>query len=228
MTTGRYDPDEIRSDIERTRATLSDDVDDLVGEVRPSSAGDRVRVRASDEGDYIGGSASASARTEEAARASAEEAARAGAEYATLAREADAARLRAMQAPKGSAEEEASAEEAARAEEAATARAKEALRAMEAARASAEEAATARAESPSPSQATRASTTPTGKVKASFNLLPEDINSLRTMAKQIGTTVTNMLQRSIRDERFIQDRLAEGNRFALIDSKGAAREIIWR
>jgi hypothetical protein len=48
------------------------------------------------------------------------------------------------------------------------------------------------------------------------------------MAKRIGTTVTNILQRSIRDERFIQDQLSEGNRFAVIDSKGTAREIIWR
>lgn len=70
--------------------------------------------------------------------------------------------------------------------------------------------------------------TPAGKVKASFNLLPEDIDSLRAMAKQLGTTVTNVIQRSIRDERFIQDQLAEGNRFAVVDRKGTIREIIWR
>jgi hypothetical protein len=70
--------------------------------------------------------------------------------------------------------------------------------------------------------------TPEGKVKASFNLLPEDLASLRAMAAQVRTTVTNMLQRSIRDEQFVQDQLAEGNRFAIVDRQGNAREIIWR
>ena len=74
----------------------------------------------------------------------------------------------------------------------------------------------------------RKSPTPAGKVKASFNLLREDINSLRAMAGQLGTTVTNVLQRAIRDERFIQEQLAEGNRFAVVDREGTAREIIWR
>lgn len=69
---------------------------------------------------------------------------------------------------------------------------------------------------------------PEGKVKASFNLLPEEISSLRAMAERLGTTVTNVLQRAIRDERFVQDQLAEGNRFAVIDREGTTREIIWR
>jgi hypothetical protein len=79
-------------------------------------------------------------------------------------------------------------------------------------------------------EAVRASktSTPAGKVKASFNLLPEDIDSLRSMARQLGTTVTNVLQRAVRDERFIQEQLAEGRHFAVIDRKGTAREIIWR
>jgi hypothetical protein len=64
MTTSN-DPDEIRADIERTRATLSDDVDDLAQSVKPKSVArrqvDKVkdavgnvkdRVMGSDEDDY--------------------------------------------------------------------------------------------------------------------------------------------------------------------------------
>ena len=64
MTTSN-DPDEIRADIERTRATLSDDVDDLAESVKPKSVArrqvDKVkdaagslkdRVMGSDEDDY--------------------------------------------------------------------------------------------------------------------------------------------------------------------------------
>jgi hypothetical protein len=66
MTTSN-DPDEIRADIERTRATLSDDVDDLAESVKPKSVAQRQvdkvkdaagslkdRVMGSDEDDYSG------------------------------------------------------------------------------------------------------------------------------------------------------------------------------
>jgi hypothetical protein len=76
--------------------------------------------------------------------------------------------------------------------------------------------------------AVRKSSAPAGKVKASFNLLPEDIDSLRAMAQRLGTTVTYVLQRAIRDERFVRDMIAEGNRFDIVDRKGNRREIIWR
>jgi hypothetical protein len=69
---------------------------------------------------------------------------------------------------------------------------------------------------------------PAGKVKASFNMLRDDLDSLRSMANLLGTTVTSVLQRAIRDERFIQEQLAEGNRFAVMDPRGTVREIIWR
>jgi len=48
------------------------------------------------------------------------------------------------------------------------------------------------------------------------------------IARDLGTTITNVIQRAIRDERFIQDQLAMGNRFAVIDRQGTAREINWR
>jgi Protein of unknown function (DUF3618) len=64
MTT-RNDPDEIRADIERTRAALSDDVDDLAESVRPKNVAQRQvdkvkeaassvkeRVMGSDDDDY--------------------------------------------------------------------------------------------------------------------------------------------------------------------------------
>jgi hypothetical protein len=64
MTTSN-DPDEIRADIERTRATLSNDVDDLAESVKPKSVAQRQvdkvkdaagslkdRVMGSDEDDY--------------------------------------------------------------------------------------------------------------------------------------------------------------------------------
>ena len=64
MTTSN-DPDEIRADIERTRATLSDDVDDLAESVKPKSVAKRQvdkvkdaagslkdRVMGSDDDDY--------------------------------------------------------------------------------------------------------------------------------------------------------------------------------
>jgi Protein of unknown function (DUF3618) len=64
MTTSN-DPDEIRADIERTRATLSNDVDDLAETVKPQSVarrqvdkvkeavgGVKERVMGSDEDDY--------------------------------------------------------------------------------------------------------------------------------------------------------------------------------
>ena len=64
MTTSN-DPDEIRADIERTRATLSDDVDDLAESVKPQSVarrqvdkvkeavgGVKDRVMGSDDDDY--------------------------------------------------------------------------------------------------------------------------------------------------------------------------------
>jgi hypothetical protein len=66
MTTSN-DPDEIRADIEWTRATLSDDVDDLAESVKPKSVAQRQvdkvkdaagslkdRVMGSDEDDYSG------------------------------------------------------------------------------------------------------------------------------------------------------------------------------
>lgn len=66
MTTSN-DPDEIRADIERTRATLSDDVDDLAESVKPKSVAQRQvdkvkdaagslkdRVMGSGEDDYSG------------------------------------------------------------------------------------------------------------------------------------------------------------------------------
>jgi gas vesicle protein len=68
MTTSN-DPDEIRADIERTRATLSDDVDDLAESVKPKSVAKRQvdkvkdaagslkdRVMGSDEDDYTSSS----------------------------------------------------------------------------------------------------------------------------------------------------------------------------
>ena len=75
MTTSN-DPDEIRADIERTRASLSNDVDDLAESVKPKSVarrqvdkvkdavgGVKDRVMGSDEDDYssstVGGKASA-------------------------------------------------------------------------------------------------------------------------------------------------------------------------
>jgi hypothetical protein len=72
------------------------------------------------------------------------------------------------------------------------------------------------------------SSTPGGKVKASFNLLPEDLGSLRELAARLGTTVTNVLERAIRDEHFVQEQLAAGHRFAIVDRDGTVREIIWR
>ena len=79
MTTSN-DPDEIRADIERTRATLSDDVDNLAESVKPKSVarrqvdkvkdavgGVKDRVMGSDEDDYssstVGGKASAAKDT---------------------------------------------------------------------------------------------------------------------------------------------------------------------
>jgi Protein of unknown function (DUF3618) len=66
MTTSN-DPDEIRADIERTRAALSDDVDDLAESVRPTNVAQRQvdkvkeaasnvkeRVMGSDDDDYSG------------------------------------------------------------------------------------------------------------------------------------------------------------------------------
>jgi len=77
-------------------------------------------------------------------------------------------------------------------------------------------------------KATRKPPAPAGKVKASFNLLLDDLDSLRSMATLLGTTITSVLQRAIRDERFIQEQLADGNRFAIMDQRGTVREIIWR
>ena len=66
MTTSN-DPDEIRADIERTRAALSDDVDDLAESVKPKNVAQRQvdkvkdaasnvkeRVMGSDDDDYSG------------------------------------------------------------------------------------------------------------------------------------------------------------------------------
>jgi hypothetical protein len=74
----------------------------------------------------------------------------------------------------------------------------------------------------------RKSSTPAGKVKASFNLLPEDLAVLRVLAERLGTTVTNVLERAIRDEHFVQEQLAAGHRFAIVNRDGTVREIIWR
>ncbi len=70
--------------------------------------------------------------------------------------------------------------------------------------------------------------TPRGKVKASFNLLPEDLATIRALSEDLGTTVTNVLQRAIRDQRFVREQIARGNRFAIVDRRGVMREIIWR
>jgi uncharacterized protein YjbJ (UPF0337 family) len=55
MTTSS-DPDEIRADIERTRATLSNDVDDLAQSVKPQSVARRQAGKVKDAvGDAVGG-----------------------------------------------------------------------------------------------------------------------------------------------------------------------------
>ena len=59
MTTSN-DPDQIRADIERTRATLSDDVDDLAESVKPKNVAGRqvgkVKEAASNLKDRVMGS----------------------------------------------------------------------------------------------------------------------------------------------------------------------------
>ena len=90
MTTSN-DPDEIRADIERTRATLSNDVDDLAESVKPKSVArrqvDKVkdaagslkdRVMGSDDDDYsssstVGDKASAAKDASPTEKASATE-----------------------------------------------------------------------------------------------------------------------------------------------------------
>ena len=80
MTTSN-DPDEIRADIERTRAALSDDVDDLAESVKPTNvAGRQVgkvkeaasnikdRVMGSDDDDYSGSAVGTVADTAYAAK----------------------------------------------------------------------------------------------------------------------------------------------------------------
>ena len=121
MTTSN-DPDEIRADIERTRAALSDDVDDLaesvkpknvagrqVGKVKDAASNLKERVMGSDDDDYSGsavgtvGDKASSAKDAVADRAYAAKDAVAGKAYGTkdtVSERASDAREAVRQAPR--------------------------------------------------------------------------------------------------------------------------------
>jgi multidrug efflux pump subunit AcrA (membrane-fusion protein) len=70
--------------------------------------------------------------------------------------------------------------------------------------------------------------TPSGKVKVSFNLWPDELDQLRGLASKTRTTVTAALQRAIADEVFLDDQISKGAQLLLRYPTGEYREVIMR
>ena len=68
------------------------------------------------------------------------------------------------------------------------------------------------------------------KVKVSFNLSDQDVQTLRNLASKRGSTVTDVLRRAIATEDFIQGAVERGERILIADKDKQApmRELLVR
>jgi len=65
-----------------------------------------------------------------------------------------------------------------------------------------------------------------GITKISVNLPSSDVETLKKLAEERRTTMTEVLKSAIRSERYLWDRFREGAKF-LIEVKGVLREVLF-
>lgn len=67
---------------------------------------------------------------------------------------------------------------------------------------------------------------PPERVKVSFNLPVDELESMRTLAKRRGHTVTDTFRRAIALEQLVDDAAREGAKLLIQDPDGTIREIV--
>jgi hypothetical protein len=65
-------------------------------------------------------------------------------------------------------------------------------------------------------------------VKLTVNLTPEAAAAVQALAVKQGTTVTNIINRSIALEKFVWEEKEKGNHIQVEDKNGKIRELILR
>jgi len=64
------------------------------------------------------------------------------------------------------------------------------------------------------------------RIKATFNLTPQDVERLKYLAREQGITHTEALRRAIATEHFIYTTVREGSKVLVESPKGDVRELI--
>jgi hypothetical protein len=65
-------------------------------------------------------------------------------------------------------------------------------------------------------------------VKMTINISKEAADAVRKLASEKGTTVTNIVNKAIATEEFLQQEIQKGSRIQVEDKNGKIREIIFR
>lgn len=68
----------------------------------------------------------------------------------------------------------------------------------------------------------------TDAVKMTVNVTPEVAESVRELASKQGTTITNIVNKSIVLERFLYEEMLKGSRIQIQDKDGKVREVLLR
>lgn len=58
------------------------------------------------------------------------------------------------------------------------------------------------------------------KAKVTFQLPQAELDDLRRMAEAQGVTMTTVIRRSFKTEKFFRDTISQGNRLAVINARG--------
>ena len=66
------------------------------------------------------------------------------------------------------------------------------------------------------------------KVKASFNLLQSDVDTLKEIAQRRGITVTEVLRGAIATEKYLRDAADQGDSIFIEEKGGLVRQIVFR
>lgn len=64
-------------------------------------------------------------------------------------------------------------------------------------------------------------------VKLSVNVSPEAAQALRDLAKQRGTTMTEVLRHAIATEKYLQEATRKNSKILLEDDAGRTRELVF-
>lgn len=65
------------------------------------------------------------------------------------------------------------------------------------------------------------------RVRVALNMLREDFEELKRLAREDGETVSGYLRKAIATEQYLKDRTRSGGR-VLIEEDGVQREVVFR